>query len=127
MTDAEAQVLQRETVFIETWKAADAAGLATMFAEDAVRVSAFGEVSKGRAEIKASFDKLFKGPMQGAKLEVTSTARELAPGLVVVNSPIAIHPPGGAPMKGHAVEIWSKKGSAWLIVESHPKFFPPRP
>src|SRR5262245_8505505 len=60
------EVLRLEQEFIAAWNRGDAKAAAAYYAEDGVRVGAFGDVSRGRAEIEAAYAKLLGGPMQGA-------------------------------------------------------------
>jgi hypothetical protein len=38
-----------------------------------------------------------------------------------------IVPPQGPPIKGHVVQLMKKVAGKWMILEAHPKLFPPPP
>jgi hypothetical protein len=39
-----------------------------------------------------------------------------------------IMPPGGAsPIKGYVVQLMKRVNGRWLVLEAHPKLFPPPP
>ena len=67
--------------------------------------------------------------MPGATVkQERGTIRMLTPDFAVWQAGIEIVPAGNAPsMKGHVVQIMKKTGGRWLVLEAHPKFFPPRP
>jgi hypothetical protein len=40
---------------------------------------------------------------------------------------MTIQPPGdAAPLKGYVVQLMKKVDGRWLVLEAHPKLFPPR-
>jgi uncharacterized protein (TIGR02246 family) len=51
MSPEEAEVLSHEQAFIAAWNRGDAHGAAALFAEDGVRVGAFGDVAHGRIAV----------------------------------------------------------------------------
>lgn len=125
--DEDAIVAETEA-FSTAWSKGDAKAAASFFAEDGVRVGAMGDRQQGRAELEAAYDKLFRGPFAGASVhQDRGTVRMLTPDLAVWQGHIEISPPGGAPMKGHVVQVMKKVGGRWLVLESHPKLFPPPP
>ncbi len=46
--------------------------------------------------------------------------------LAVWQGGLLIKPPGSL-LKGHVVQVMKKVNGRWLILEGHPKFFPPAP
>jgi hypothetical protein len=50
----------------------------------------------------------------------------LTPEFAIWQGGIEIIPPGGdSALKGHVVQVMKKVKGRWLILESHPKIFPP--
>ena len=49
----------------------------------------------------------------------------LVSSLDMINNMVEIIPAKGPPMKGHVVQVMKKVGDKWLILEAHPKLFPP--
>ena len=126
----EEQAIIKETqAFAEAWTKGDAKMAAFFFTEDAVRVGAFGDLQHGRAEIEVAYDKLLHKTMPGAKLkQEQGVVRMLSPEFAVWQAAIEIIPPGnGAALKGHVVQVMKKVRDRWLILEAHPKIFPPPP
>jgi uncharacterized protein (TIGR02246 family) len=115
--------------FKEAWSRGDAKAAASFYTEDGVRVGAFGDVQHGRAEVEAAYDRLLHQTMPGAKLnQERGTIRMLNSELVVWQGAFEILPPDGLPaLKGHVVQVMKKVNGRWLILEAHPKIFPPPP
>jgi len=127
MDDA-AEVLRMEHEFITAWNRGDAHAAAAVYAEDGVRVGAFGDVSQGRKEIEAAYAKLLHGMMKGATADWQPSVRVLSADVVLAEGPLVIHPAGGgSAIRGYAVDIWKKSGGRWQLLEGHPKLFPPPP
>ena len=130
MASADEQAIFREIDgFTEVWNRGDAHAAASFFTEDGVRVGAFGDVQHGRREIEAAYDKLLHQTMPGAAVhQDRGTVRVIASDLAIWQGGLEITPPGsGAPMRGHVVQVMRKIEGRWLILEAHPKFFPPPP
>ena len=130
MESRDEQAIIRDTeAFAEAWNAADPEAAASFYHEDGVRVGAFGDRQVGRIEIAAAYDKLFHRTMPGATVsQERGSIRMLAPGLALWQAGIEIVPPGAAtPLKGHVVQVMKKAEGRWLILEAHPKIFPPPP
>jgi uncharacterized protein (TIGR02246 family) len=125
----EEAIIQATQDFAKAWSQGDAKAAAAFFAEDGTRVGAFGDVQHGRAEIEAAYEKLLHQTMAGARVEQgRGSVRMLGPDLAVWQGKIEIvPPPPAAPMKGHVVEVMKKVDGRWLVIEGHPKLFPPRP
>jgi len=52
----------------------------------------------------------------------------LTPELVVWQGGLELEKPDGSPsMKGYVVQVMKKVQGRWLILEAHPKLFPPQP
>jgi uncharacterized protein (TIGR02246 family) len=129
-TDEEA-IFQEIDNFNEVWNKGDATLAASFFTEDGVRVGAMGDIEHGREEIAQAYDHLLHTAMPGAKVSIEKgTVRMLSPDFAIWQGGIKIEKPnsGGSPaMKGHVVQVMQKVQGRWLIVEAHPKLFPPAP
>jgi uncharacterized protein (TIGR02246 family) len=68
-TAAIAKVRDRYT---ELYNKGDAAGLAQLFAPDAVSISPQGQIARGRSEIEKAFREEFAGPAKGARVQIKS-------------------------------------------------------
>ena len=130
MQSSEEQAIINETAaFAEAWSNGDAKAAASFFTDDGTRVGAFGDVQHGRAEIEAAYDRLLHQTMPGAVVkQERGNVRMLSPELAVWQAGIEIIPPGGgSSLKGHVVQLMKKVHGRWLILEGHPKIFPPPP
>jgi uncharacterized protein (TIGR02246 family) len=113
--------------FAKAWERGDAKAAASFYTHDAVRVGAFGDAQHGQVEIEGAYLRLFNQMMPGAKMsQERGTIRMLAPDLAVWQGGIRITLAGDAsPMHGHVVQVMKKIRGQWLVVEAHPKIFPP--
>ena len=130
MDPSDEEMILRETgAFAAAWNAGDAAAAASLFTDDGVRVGAFGDEQHGRPEIEAAYDRLLHHTMPGATVkQERGSVRMLSPELAVWRSRMEILPSGGGPaLKGHVVQVMEKAGQRWLVLEAHPKIFPPAP
>ena len=51
---------------------------------------------------------------------------DVTPDLAIWQGGMQIVPgPGAPPIKGHVVQVMKKVDERWLVLEAHPKFFPP--
>ncbi|MBI3761064.1 MAG: SgcJ/EcaC family oxidoreductase [Chloroflexi bacterium] len=130
MQSSEEQAIINETAaFAEAWSKGNAKAAASFFTDDGTRVGALGDVQHGRAEIEAAYDRLLHQTMPGAIVKQDrGSVRMLSPELAVWQGGIEIFPPNGAPaLKGHVVQVMKKVKGRWLVLEGHPKIFPPPP
>lgn len=126
--DDKAEILRLEGQFIAAWNKGDPRAAAAVYAEDGVRVGAFGDVSQGREAIEAAYAKLLGETMKGATVEWQPSVRLLTLDIGLAQGPLVIHPAGAAaPIRGYALDIWRKSAGSWHLVEGHPKLFPPPP
>lgn len=127
--DNEQQILDEVASFAQAWNAGDARAAAAYFTEDATRVGAFGDIQHGRPEIEAAYEKLFHQTMQSATVsQERGSVRMLTPEFAVWQGALEIAPGGNRPIiKGHVVQVMKKVQGRWLVLEAHPKFFPPTP
>ena len=125
----EENIYKENDNFLEAWNKGDAKAAASFFAEDGVRVGAMGDVEHGREEITTAYENLMHKAMPGAKAKMEKgTIRVLTPELVVWQGGIEIEKPDGSPpMKGWVVQVMKKVNDRWLVLEAHPKLFPPPP
>jgi uncharacterized protein (TIGR02246 family) len=127
---SEDEVIIHETEeFAKAWSKGDAQAAASFFTEDAVRVGAFGDIQRNRAEIEAAYAKLLHETMPGARAETErGVVRMLSDELAVWHAGLEIFPAaGGTSLKGHVVQVMKKVKGRWLVLEAHPKIFPPAP
>lgn len=128
MNQVEVETIIAETqAFAEAMNAGDASLAASFYTEDGTRVGGFGDTQHGRKEIEAAYDRLLHESMPGARLsQERGTVRMLTPELAVWQGGLEIViPESEAPLKGHVVQVMKKIDDRWLILEGHPKIFPP--
>ena len=126
MSSEERAIFSKIEAFSEAWNKGDAHLTASFYTDDSVRVGAFGDVQHGQSEIEAAYDRLFHQTMAGAEVkQERGNVRMLTPELAVWQGGLEIVPAGGPPLKGHVVQVMKKVDGRWLILEAHPKFFPP--
>jgi uncharacterized protein (TIGR02246 family) len=114
--------------FSAAWNKGDAKLAASFFTENGVRVGAMGDRQQGRAELEAAYQKLLQGPFAGATVrQERGSIRLLTPDLAVWQGGLEIRPKGSAALRGHVVQVMNKVEGRWLILEAHPKLFPPPP
>lgn len=112
--------------FARAWSAGEGERLMAMFAPDALRVGAMGDVQRGEAEIRASWQTLFSGPFKGASIRFDGvTTRVLSADYALWEAFIQITLPQRT-LRGHVVDLMVKREERWQILETHPKMFPPK-
>jgi uncharacterized protein (TIGR02246 family) len=128
-TDEQEAIVREVQAFSEVWSRGDARAAASFFTEDGIRVGATGDVEHGRAELEAAYDRLLHGPFAGATVtQERGTVRRLSPDLALWQGGMVIQPAGGGPpLKGYVVQLMKKVNGRWLVLEAHPKLFPPPP
>jgi uncharacterized protein (TIGR02246 family) len=126
-TRDEEAIIAEVQAFSDAWSRGDARLAASFYTEDGVRVGAAGDVQQGRTEIEAAYEGLFHGPFAGATVvQDRGVVRMLAPDLAVWRGGMRIEPPGGGPpVLGAVVQVMKRVGDRWLVLEAHPKLFPP--
>jgi len=125
MDSDEQSILKETEAFADAWNRGDPKAAASFFTEDGVRVGAFGDKQRGRAEIEAAYDRLLHQTMPGARVnQERGEVRSLSPNLAIWQGGIEIVPPSGPPLKGHVVQVMKKVEGRWMILEAHPKIFP---
>ena len=130
MTTADEETIVNETAsFAEAWSKGDAKAAASYYTEDGTRVGAFGDIQHGRSEIETAYDRLLHQTMPGAVVkQERGSVRMLSADFAVWQGGIEIIPAGSGPgLKGHVVQVMKKVEGRWLVLEGHPKLFPPPP
>jgi uncharacterized protein (TIGR02246 family) len=125
----EAAILNLHESFADAWSRGDANALVAFFTADAVRVGAAGDTQRGHEEIRGAFERLLSGPFAGASVKLDrGSVRFLGPDVALWQGGLEIMPGGDRPpLRGYAVDVMKKAGASWLILETHPKLFPPAP
>ena len=128
MATDEAVILAVHQGYAAAWSAGDAERAATFFTDDSLRVGAAGDVQHGPEGVKTALGKLFQGPFKGATMKIEpGSVRMLSAQLAVLHAPMQIETGNGKPpLRGIAADVVKKVAGKWLIVESHPKLFPPK-
>ena len=126
-TEDRTAIFHEVEAFSAAWSQGDARQLASFYTEDGVRVGAAGDKEHGRVELEAGYRKLFEGPLAGAKItQEHGTVRALAPDLALWQGGMEIVPRGGGTaIKGYVVQVMKKVDGRWLVLEAHPKLYPP--
>ena len=126
-TDDEKSIFAAIQSFGKAWSKGDAKEAASFFAEDAVRVGSNGHVLNSKAEIEALYDKVFETGMKGAAVKYQrGNIRMLSPELAIWQGGSETYYAGSEfPVTGYEVDIMKKMDGRWLIIEGHPKLFPP--
>ena len=121
-------IIQTTQGFIVAWNKGDANATSEFFTEDAIRVSAFGDIQHNRGEIEAAYDKLLNQSMPGSVVkQERGVVRMLTPEWALWQGGIEITPAGSpTSLKGYVIQVMKKVNNKWLIVEAHPKLFPPK-
>ncbi len=120
-------IIQATQEFLVAWNNGDAKAASEFFTEDGMRVGAFGDIQHGRHEIEVAYDKLLHQTMSGAIVkQERGSVRMLTPDLALWQGGIEIIP-AGAPtlLKGYVIQVMKKVNNKWMILEAHPKLFPP--
>lgn len=128
MESPQEQAIYREIEdFARVWNEGDAHAAASFYTEDGVRVGAMGDIQRGRDELEAGYRQLLTQAIPGGHVEQErGTVRILTSDLALWQGGIEIHTPGDGPvMRGYVIQVMKKVGIRWLILEGHPKFFPP--
>ena len=127
ITEDEQTILNETASFAVAWSKGDAKLAAGFYTEDGRRVGAFGDIQNGLLEIEAAYERLLHQTMPGAVVkQERGSVRMLTAELAVWQGGMEIIPAdGGASLKGYVVQVMKKAGNRWLILEAHPKLFPP--
>jgi len=127
--DDEQAIMNEIMSFADAWSKGDAKAAASFYTEDGTRVGAFGDIQNGRPEIETAYDRLLHQSMPGAVVKLErGSVRMLTPELAIWQGGMEIIPTGsGVALKGYVVQVMKKVDGRWLVLEGHPKLFPPPP
>ena len=128
MAQDEFQAIYKEIeAFKEAWNKGDAKAAALFFTEDGARVGASGDIQRGHAELERAYDWLLHQTMPGAVVSLErGTIRMLTPEFALWQGGLEITSPDGKRvLRGYVVQVMRKVGGRWLVLEAHPKFYPP--
>lgn len=108
------------------WKAADGAGFAAPFAEDADFVNVLGMHVRGRETIRAGHDEILRTVYAGSEVRYRlETARLLRPDVGLAHVHATLTAPAG-PMAGTHQALYSmvltREGGEWQIASFHNTF-----
>lgn len=124
-TTDEQAILDQSERMSEAWNHRDGEAVSSFFTEDGMRVGPDGAESHGRTDIAAAYNQMIE-QLGGAQVKMEAPSiRLLTPELALVNTFIELANAEGLNIKGHTLEVWQKVDSRWLILEAHPKIFPP--
>jgi len=120
-------ILKEVAAFADAWEKGDAKAAAAFFTEDGFRVGAFGDKQRGRTEIETAYNKLFHETMAGARMTMEPGSVHMFSGeLALWQGAFEVFPAGSSTsLKGYAVQVMKKVNGRWLILEAHPKLYPP--
>jgi uncharacterized protein (TIGR02246 family) len=125
-SNEEEAIIRVTDEFLVAWNNGDSKAAAGFFTEDGTRVGAFGDVQHGRQEIEKAYDRLMHQAMPGAKAnQERGDIRILSDDLAVWQGGLEITLPDGNLLKGYVVQVMKKEKGKWMILEAHPKIFPP--
>ena len=126
-TKDEEEIYKENDNFLEAWNQGDPKTAASFFTEDGVRVGAMGDIAHGRQELEKAYENLIHKAMPGAKGKTEKgTIRMLTTELAVWQGGLEIQKSDGSPtIKGYVVQVMKKVDNKWMILEAHPKLFPP--
>ncbi len=123
-TDITAGVAPIVQALQDAWNAADSAGFAAPFADDADFVNIVGMHVRGRDGIAAGHQHIFRTMYAGSRIEYRlKSARLLRPDVALAHVDAKLHVPVG-PMAGDMAALWSavltrEGGGAWRIASFH--------
>jgi uncharacterized protein (TIGR02246 family) len=103
---------------------ADAKALASLYTENAIRVTPDGGRVVGREAIAKEFATAFAGPWKGAQIKISAGALQtVAPDIAIGEGTyeVTVMGPDGKPappVKGSYVNTLVKKGGAWVLASN---------
>lgn len=128
-TSEEQSIIEVTQAFAQAWNYCDAKALAAFYTADGVRVGAAGDVTRGYTEIEAAYESVFRSSAPGSRMtQERGTVRMLSSELALWQGAFEVSAgDGGETQRGYAAELLKKVDGRWLLLEAHPKFFPPPP
>jgi uncharacterized protein (TIGR02246 family) len=124
-TKEEAAILAEVDAYIEALNSGDTKKSISFFANDAVRIDAFGDVEVGCVAIEAALDNMIHRTNAGAKFDIPipGDVRMLTPEYAIMRGPFDLVRPNGQRIPGYVTLTYHKEGDRWLIIEANPKYF----
>jgi len=114
--------------YADAWKAADAAGCASIYSDDADLIDFMGTSAKGKAAIQESITQTL-ATFAGSSIQIVRT------GIHPVSADVAVSDgtwevtgakaaPEGSPTRGFYTVVVAKQGDAWQVVSGRTKVAP---
>lgn len=108
--------------FSSAWNKGDAAGIAALHAEGAVRLNGDGTVAHGRAAIQQGMTETLAGMWKGSRLTITQGQwQRVTDDVYVGEGKYQITggtPPAGAPTSGSYMNTFVRTDGRWLLAGS---------
>jgi len=102
--------------FTAAYNKGDTAGIAALYAQDALRVAPDGGVLSGRKAIQEHYGAGLAGPFKGATIKLTAgESRQLTPDILVVAGTWDITGSEAGPVSGHYLNTLVRKDGKWQI------------
>ncbi len=113
--------------YADAWKAADAAGCASIYSDDADVVDFMGMSARGKAAIQESITQTL-GTYPGSSIQIVRTGIHPVSADVVVSDGTwevtGAKATEGAPTRGFYTIVLAKQGDAWVVVSGRTKVAP---
>ena len=126
-SEDEAAIRQLYVNYDAAWNAADAHGLAQLWADDADHMEPDGRIIRGRAAVQQLFTDRFAADLKGTRSQQTiESVRFVTPDVAVVDASYEVtgmHPSDGTDLPaihGRYVDIWLKHAGKWRIAADRP-------
>ncbi len=112
-----------------SWRDNDGAAFAAFFTEDGSLINPFGERADGREALTAMYNEYFGGMLKGTTTSISSThLRPVGPDYAFADAEQSVYATNGEVLLAlHVVNLLRRDGDDWLLVDSRPYAFPPRP
>lgn len=106
--------------YASAWARGDGKAIANLHTADAVRISADGQLTIGRAEIEKAVTEALAGPMKGTKLIITQgQSKAVAADVYVGEGTYEITGLTSAPpAKGRYLNTLVRQGGRWLLASN---------
>ena len=112
---ADAGIEQLLTEYQASWAKGDAKGLASLYAQNAIRMGPDGPVV-GRQAIQAMFEANFAGAWKGTKVTITAGKIEsVSADVRVQEGTFLVSGPTGPPQKGRYLNTLVRQAGQWKI------------
>ena len=105
--------------FSAAWNKGDAAAIATLHTEDALRLNGDGTVANGRAAIQQGMTEALGGMWKGTSLTITAgQSKRVTDDVYVAEGKYQISggtPPAGVPTSGSYMNTLIRRGGRWML------------